>query len=141
MTDRTCLVTESNRQADSNLKPRTFHGIISSATAQCRQRLPDRFRPLTADPEHVGGGLVHLDEHSVVDLPQSEELQNLPDLGRHLVNTTDPHDESQPRLSWDVVVTILLGVTLQPAELTLDDRHTADDDMSRENKLFCLFRV
>merc|ERR1719229_380830 len=34
-----------------------------------------------ADPEHVGGGLVHLDEHSVVDLPQSEQLENLPDLG------------------------------------------------------------
>merc|ERR1719300_1678477 len=46
-----------------------------------------------ADPEHVGGGLVHLDEDSVVDLPQSEELEDLPDLGRHLVDTTDPHDE------------------------------------------------
>ena len=118
MTDRTCLVTESNRQADSNLKPRTFHGIISSATAQCRQRLPDRFRPLTADPEHVGGGLIHLDEDSVVDLPQSEELENLPDLGRHLVDTTDPHDESQLGLSGDIVVTVLLGITLEPAEKT-----------------------
>ena len=116
VTDRESLVTESSRQADSNLKPRTFHEITSSATTQCRHWLPDRFRPLTADPEHVGGGLVHLDEDSVVDLPQSEELEDLPDLGRHLVDTTDPHDEGQLGLSGDVVVTVLLGITLQPAE-------------------------
>merc|ERR550517_456926 len=67
-----------------------------------------------ADPEHVGGGLIHLDEDAVVDLPQSEELENPPDLGRHLVDTTDPHDESQLGLSGDIVVTVLLGITLEP---------------------------
>merc|ERR1719347_286171 len=67
-----------------------------------------------ADPEHVGGGLVHLDEDSVVDLPQSEQLQNLLDLGGDLVDTTDPHDEGQLGLGGDVVVTVLLGITLQP---------------------------
>jgi len=119
VTDRDCLVTESSRQADSNLKPRTFRGTTSSATTQCRHWLPDRFRPLTADPEHVGGGLVHLDEDSVVDLPQSEELEDLPDLGRHLVDTTDPHDEGQLGLGGDVVVTVLLGITLQPDLVSL----------------------
>merc|ERR1712019_179312 len=66
-----------------------------------------------ADPEHVGGGLVHLDEDSVVDLPQSEELEHLLDLGGDLVDTTDPHDEDQLGLSGDVVVTVLLGIALQ----------------------------
>merc|ERR1719411_1130061 len=67
-----------------------------------------------ADPEHVGGGLVHLDEHSVVDLPQSEQLKDLPDLGRDLVDTADPHHEGQLRLGRDVVVSVLLGIALKP---------------------------
>ena len=44
----------------------------------------DRVRPLTTDAEHVDGSLVQLDEHAVVDLPQTEQLQNLLDLGGHL---------------------------------------------------------
>ena len=43
--------------------------------------VPDGFRPLTADSEHVLGSLVHLDKDSVVDLSQSEELEHLLDLG------------------------------------------------------------
>jgi len=39
------------------------------------------------DAEHVDGGLVQLDEHTVVDLPQTEQLQDLTHLGRHLVDT------------------------------------------------------
>ena len=74
--------------------------------------------------QHVLGSLVHLDEHSVVDLPQSEELEDLPDLGRHLVDTTDPHDEGQLGLGGDVVVTVLLGITLQPAETRVSVDHT-----------------
>ena len=72
------------------------------------------FRPLTADPEHVLGSLVHLDEDSVVDLSQSEELEHLPDLGGHLVDTTDSHDKSQFGLSTNIVVTLFLGISLQP---------------------------
>merc|ERR1719433_420813 len=72
-----------------------------------------------ADPEHVGGGLVHLDEDPVVDLPQSEELQDLPDLGRDLVDTADPHHEGQLGLGRDVVVPVLLGVALQPDLISL----------------------
>ena len=44
----------------------------------------DRGRPLTTDAEHVDGSLVQLDEHAVVDLPQTEQLQNLLHLGGHL---------------------------------------------------------
>ena len=72
------------------------------------------FRPLTGNPEHVLGGLVHLDEHSVVDLPQSEQLQHLPHLGGHLVDTTDPHNKDELSLSGDIVVAVLLGITLKP---------------------------
>jgi len=71
-------------------------------------------RPLTTDLEHVLGGLVDLDEDSVVDLPQSEQLKNLLDLGGHLVDTTDPHDKDELGLSGDIVVSLLLGITLQP---------------------------
>ena len=44
----------------------------------------DRVRPLTTDAEHVDGSLVQLDEHAVVDLPQTEQLQNLLHLRGHL---------------------------------------------------------
>ena len=37
-------------------------------------------RPLTADTQHAHGGLVQLDEHAVVDLSQTKQLQNLPNL-------------------------------------------------------------
>ncbi len=41
-----------------------------------------RWRPrLTADAEHVDGGLVELDEDAVVDLTQPKELEDLADLG------------------------------------------------------------
>lgn len=39
------------------------------------------------DAEHVNRGLVQLDEHTVVDLAQAEKLEDLADLGRHLVDT------------------------------------------------------
>ena len=52
-------------------------------------------RPLTANAEHADGGLVQLNEHAIVDLAKSEKLEHLSDLGRDLVDTTDPHDESQ----------------------------------------------
>ena len=74
----------------------------------------ERSRPLTTDSEHVLSGLVDLDEDSVVDLPQPEELENLLDLGGHLVDTTDPHDKDELGLSGDIVVAVLLSITLQP---------------------------
>ena len=38
--------------------------------------------------QHVDGGLIELDEHSIVDLPQSEELQDLPHTWTHTIDTT-----------------------------------------------------
>jgi len=79
----------------------------------------ERSRPLTTDSEHVLGCLVDLNEDSVVDLSQPEELEDLLDLGRHLVDTTDPHDKDKLSLSGDIVVALLLGITLQPDLVSL----------------------
>ena len=78
----------------------------------------ERSRPLTTDSEHVLSGLVNLDEDSVVDLSQPEELEDLLNLGGHLVDTTDPHDKDQLGLSGNILVTLLLGITLQPKQKT-----------------------
>jgi hypothetical protein len=39
------------------------------------------------EPEHLEGRRVDLDKDTVVNLPQPEELQDLPDLGADLVDT------------------------------------------------------
>ena len=75
--------------------------------------MPDCW-PLTADPQHVDRGLVKLNEDAVVDLTQAEQLQDLLDFGRHLVDTADPDDEGQLRLAGHVKVPLLLGLPLQP---------------------------
>ena len=70
-----------------------------------------KIRLLTANPQHVDGGLVKLDEHAVVDLPKPEKLEGLLDLRSDLVNTTNPHNESELVLRRHVVTTLLLGFT------------------------------
>lgn len=40
-----------------------------------------------SNAQHVDGGLVQLDEHTIVDLAQTEQLQHLADLGGNLVDT------------------------------------------------------
>jgi hypothetical protein len=71
---------------------------------------------LTADAEHVDGGLVQLDEDAVVDLTQPKELEDLADLGRDLVDTADAHHEGQFGLPEHVEVALLLGLSLQPEQ-------------------------
>jgi len=65
------------------------------------------------DSQHVSGGLVELDEDSIVDLEQAEELQGLADLGADLVHTSNTDDESQSRFSGDIEVSFLLGLAGQ----------------------------
>ena len=60
-------------------------------------------RALTANPKHVDGGLVELDEDSVVDLAQAEQLQDLLDLRRNLVDTSNAHHEGQLGLGRHIV--------------------------------------
>ena len=41
------------------------------------------------ETEHLLGGLGHLDEHTIVDLEETKELENFAGLGRNVVDT-DP---------------------------------------------------
>jgi hypothetical protein len=56
--------------------------------------------------------LVHLDEGGVSDLSESEELQDLLDSWRDLVDTSDSDDEGELGFSLDVDVAVLLGLSL-----------------------------
>lgn len=67
--------------------------------------------------DHVPGGLVKLDEGTVVELSKSEELHDLLLLGGKLVNTSDSDDEGDLGLGLNEEVTSLLGVTLALDEL------------------------
>merc|ERR1719414_108523 len=71
------------------------------------------------DSKHVQGGLVQFDKNAIVDLSQSEQLQNLLDLGCNLVDTTNPHDKGKLSITWDVVVSILSSLTPQSDLITL----------------------
>ena len=66
---------------------------------------------LTANSQHVNGGFVQLDEDTVVDLPQPEELESLLHLRGNLVDTTNTDDEGVLVLSLDMESTLLLGLT------------------------------
>mmetsp|Transcript_8943 Transcript_8943/g.21942 ORF Transcript_8943/g.21942 Transcript_8943/m.21942 type:complete len:224 (+) Transcript_8943:2225-2896(+) len=48
--------------------------------------------------EHLGGGLVHFDEHSVVDLQEAEQLKDLARLRSQLVDTLDANGEYELRI-------------------------------------------
>eukprot|EP00965_Chrysotila_dentata_P008667 281736-Pleurochrysis_carterae.AAC.2 len=45
--------------------------------------------------EHIHGGLVDAHEDAVVDLQQPQHLHDVPHLGLHAVDTTQPHHEEQ----------------------------------------------
>jgi hypothetical protein len=71
------------------------------------------------DLEHLGGGLGDLDEDTVVDLEETEQLEDLAGLGGHLVDTLDTDDEDQLGLSGDVGRVIGLGGTRETNLLAL----------------------
>jgi len=59
--------------------------------------------------EHLEGGTVELDEDSIVDLSQSQQLQNLLDSGANSVDTSDTDNESQLSLRFNEEVTSVSG--------------------------------
>lgn len=61
---------------------------------------------------HVPCSFVKLDEHTIVQLSQSKELQNLLWLGSKLVDTFDSDNESNLCLSFNVELSLLLGSSL-----------------------------
>jgi hypothetical protein len=69
--------------------------------------------------EHLGGGLGDLDEDTVVDLEETEELEDLAGLGGNLVDTLDADDEDQLGLGRDVGGVLLLSNTVEADLLTL----------------------
>jgi len=75
--------------------------------------------PWLNDLEHLKSGLGHANKDTVVDLEQTEELENLAGLWCDLVDTLDSDNKDQLLLSRDVEGTILLGETLKTDLLTL----------------------
>ena len=65
------------------------------------------------DAEHVEGGLGQLEEDTIVDLAQTQELQNLTGLGAELVDTLDTDDEDELGGFRDVEGSLRTGNTLQ----------------------------
>jgi len=71
------------------------------------------------ETKHLLGSLGDPDKDTVVDLEQSEELEDLSGLGGDLGDTLDPDDEVDLGLGRDVEVTSLPGLPLQPDLLPL----------------------
>jgi len=61
--------------------------------------------------EHADGCLVESDEYSIVYLPQSQELENLPRFRMKSLCTSNPNDECQLGLWFDVEVSCSLGLS------------------------------
>ena len=71
-------------------------------------------------PDHVDGGLVELHEDTIVDLTQTEDLENLAGLGGDSVDTTDADEEGELVLGGDVEVSVGLSLTLEADLLPLE---------------------
>lgn len=71
------------------------------------------------DLEHLGDGLGDLDEDTVVDLEETEKLEDLAGLRGHLVDTLDADDEDQLGLSGDVGGVLVLGDAVKADLLAL----------------------
>jgi hypothetical protein len=71
------------------------------------------------EAEHLGGGLGHTDEDTVVDLEKTEELEDLLGLGGKLGDTLKTNNEVDLGLGRDVVVAGGAGLTLETDGLLL----------------------
>lgn len=71
------------------------------------------------DLEHLSDGLSDLDEDTVVDLKETEELEDLAGLGGHLVDTLDAYNEDQLSLGRDEGRVLGLGDAVKTDLLTL----------------------
>merc|ERR1719317_1210691 len=70
--------------------------------------------------KHVDGGLVQLDEDTILDLAQTEKLQNLANLRGNTHDTTDTYYESYLSFRSYEQVAIGLGLTTQTDVLVFD---------------------
>jgi len=69
--------------------------------------------------DHLHGGLGDANEDTVVDLNQTEQLEDLARLGGNLVDTLDAHNEDELLLGRDVEVALLLGNAVEADLLAL----------------------
>lgn len=72
------------------------------------------------ETQHIDGGLVELHEHAVLDLTQTQQLQDLADLGGHANDTADTDHEGELSLGRHVEVASGLGLTTQDHALLLE---------------------
>lgn len=75
--------------------------------------------PRLDDTEHFKGGLGEADKHTVVDLEETEELEDFAWLRGNLVDTLDADDEDELGLRGDVEGAVFLGVAGDADFLTL----------------------
>lgn len=71
------------------------------------------------ESEHVPGGLCELNEHTIVDLSQTQELQYLSGLGVKSVDTSKTNDESNLCLGFTEKVSSSLGNSSQSDQISL----------------------
>jgi len=75
--------------------------------------------PWLDDAKHLKGGLGKAHKDTVVDLKETEELEDLTGLGGDLVDTLDTDDKDKLGLGRDVERAIFLGITRDADLLTL----------------------
>jgi len=75
--------------------------------------------PGVNDLQHLNGGLGNADEDTVVDLKETQELENLAGLRSNLVDTLDTNDKDKLLLIRDVEGPVLLGETCKTDLFTL----------------------
>ena len=63
--------------------------------------------------EHLLSCLGHLDENTIVDLEETQKLEDFSGLGGNFVDTTDANNEVYFGLSWDKEVTRCTSSTLE----------------------------
>ena len=96
--------------------------------------------------QHLQGGLGELNEDTVVDLQQTEQLQSLALLRINLVDTLDADDESKLVLLGHVKLILLLGLALQTDLLAVGIAvlldvllSTLEDDLALLLALVCVW--
>ena len=70
--------------------------------------------------EHFNGGLVQTDKDSIVDLAETEESQDLLDLGGNLVNTTNTNDNGKTTFAFNEEVAVVVGISSLGNEVSFE---------------------
>lgn len=77
--------------------------------------------------EHLDGGTVDANEHTVVDLAKSQQLEDLLDLGGHTDDTTNSDDEDKLLLRRNVDLVVSLGLAAVVDSILLELLHNEEN--------------